>query len=278
MKIYRKGEQALIEHEGVWYGKSIDNWDGWLNRKNLYQTLKEEVSAWETIADVDRSTFDPPMQNQEIWASGVTYQRSKEARMEEAKEAGGDTFYDLVYDAARPELFFKAGRSRTVGHGDTLFIRRDSTWNVPEPELTLLISSEGTIEGYTIGNDMSSRSIEGENPLYLPQAKVYERCAGLGPCILVAEAPISPQTEITLQIDRGGKTVFQDSIRVERIKRSFEELVAYLFRECDFPQGCFLMTGTGIVPPDDFTLAVGDEVSIHIEGIGVLRNRIAQKG
>ena len=202
--------------------------------------------------------------------------RSKEARMEESKKAGGGTFYDRVYDAERPELFFKATPQRAMGPGGTVRIRKDSGWDVPEPELTLFISSKGAIEGYTIGNDMSSRSIEGENPLYLPQAKTYTGCAGLGPCIYVPGKPISPDTAIELVILRGGSQVFQDKIAISQMKRKHSELVEYLFRECDFPNGCFLMTGTGIIPPDEFTLKVGDEVRISIDNIGTLVNFVGQ--
>ena len=216
------------------------------------------------------------MGSQEIWASGVTYMRSKEARMEESKKAGGGTFYDRVYDADRPELFFKSTAQRTVPHGGTVRIRKDSNWNVPEPELTLLISSEGTIEGYTIGNDMSSRSIEGENPLYLPQAKTYEGCAALGPCIYVPEGSIDPNVMISLEISRNSEVVFSGEVSINTMKRKHQDLVDYLFLECNFPQGCFLMTGTGVIPPDEFTLQVGDETRITIEGIGTLVNIVGQ--
>lgn len=218
-----------------------------------------------------------PIEDQEIWASGVTYMRSREARMEESKKAGGDTFYDKVYDAERPELFFKALANRTVGTYDFVNIRKDSKWDVPEPELTLWISSEATIEGYTIGNDVSSRSIEGENPLYLPQAKVFERCAGLGPCVYVPEKPIDPNTIIELEIQRDNQQVFYGKVPISNMKRSHKELVGFLFRECDFPTGCFLMTGTGLVPPDDFTLQPKDEIKITIEHIGTLTNIVAHK-
>ncbi len=273
MQIYKTPEGAIIKQNDAFYRKKVDNWDTFLNRKNLYQTLLKEVRKMESISKESLpKTLPPPMGTQEIWASGVTYMRSREARMEESKKAGGGSFYDRVYDADRPELFFKATAQRTVGHGGTVRIRKDSDWDVPEPELTLFISSEGSIEGYTIGNDMSSRSIEGENPLYLPQAKTYEGCAGLGPCIYVPEKPISPDTKIQLEILRDGESVFSDQIAISQMKRKHTELVEFLFRECDFPNGCFLMTGTGIIPPDDFTLKVGDEVRIAIDHIGTLVN------
>ena len=181
----------------------------------------------------------------------------------------------VVYDADRPELFFKATRQRTADPNGKVRIRKDSGWDVPEPELALLVSSKGTIEGYTIGNDMSSRSIEGENPLYLPQAKTYEGCAALGPCILVSEDPIVETTTITLEILRAGSSVFSDTIAISQMKRKHQDLVDYLFRECNFPLGCFLMTGTGIIPPGEFTLKSEDEIRISIEHIGTLVNYVA---
>lgn len=277
MKIYKKDTYVFIEYLGKTYQKEIEDWDTFINRKDLYHLLEEEVQSWKSLYFDPNIIFDAPIGAQEVWASGVTYQRSKMARMEESKEAGGATFYDKVYEADRPELFFKATPNRVVGTQEEVYIRKDSTWNVPEPELTLFISSEGTIEGYTVGNDMSSRSIEGENPLYLPQAKTYERCAALGPCLLVLEESISLETKISLQIERNGLVIFEESILLNRMKRKLEDLVEYLFRECDFPNGCFLMTGTGIIPDDDFTLQIEDEISISIEGIGTLKNTVGMK-
>jgi 2-dehydro-3-deoxy-D-arabinonate dehydratase len=197
--------------------------------------------------------------------------------MEESKASGGADFYDKVYVAERPELFFKSLPHRVVAHGKDVYIRRDSTWNVPEPELTLFINSLGHIRAYTIGNDMSSRSIEGENPLYLPQAKVYERSAALGPCLYIPEGPLSPETAIHMEIIRGGVSVYEGSVQISRIKRSLTELASWLYREMDFPTGCFLMTGTCLVPPNDFTLQEKDRVDIRIDGIGILTNLIAYK-
>lgn len=276
MKIYKSGTAAYLETDGQWYLNETDAWDDIINRKDLYKYLQQVKSQWMDVDDPP-PIFDPPVGLQEIWASGVTYMRSKKARMEESKDAGGGDFYDRVYDAERPELFMKGMASRAVGQGGEVYIRKDSTWNVPEPELTLFISSEGTIEGYTIGNDMSSRSIEGENPLYLPQAKVYDKCAGLGPCIYVPADPLPSDTNITLKISRGGKVMFDESILINQIKRSLEELVYYLYLETTFEKGCFLMTGTGIVPPDSFTLEVGDVVDITIEHIGTLTNVIGKR-
>ncbi len=273
MQLYKTAVGAVIRDENKLYVKEVDNWDAFINRMNLHDALQDDIKDLPvTSDDLLNDITEPPMGSQEIWASGVTYMRSKQARMEESKKAGGGSFYDRVYDAERPELFFKATPQRTVGYGGTVRIRKDSHWDVPEPELTLFISSEGTIEGYTIGNDMSSRSIEGENPLYLPQAKTYEGCAALGPCIYVPRKTIAADTQIKMDILREGKSVFFGQISINQMKRKHLELVGYLYRECRFPNGCFLMTGTGIIPPDDFSLKVGDEVRIAIDHIGTLVN------
>ncbi|MEX2043978.1 MAG: fumarylacetoacetate hydrolase family protein [Opitutus sp.] len=217
----------------------------------------------------------PPVGTQEVWAAGVTYQRSMTARMEESKDAGGGTFYDKVYAADRPELFFKATPHRVAAPGGPVRIRADSRWNVPEPELTLAINAAGRIFGYTIGNDMSSRDIEGENPLYLPQAKVYAGSAALGPALVIDGELPRADTGIALEIRRNGKTVFSDRTSTGRIKRPLPSLADWLFRENSFPAGCYLMTGTGIVPPDSFTLQSGDEIRITIEPVGTLINVVA---
>ncbi|MEY3173862.1 MAG: hypothetical protein RLZZ436_1776 [Planctomycetota bacterium] len=220
-------------------------------------------------------TILAPIDRQEVWAAGVTYKRSQIARMEESESAA--SHYDKVYTADRPELFFKATPHRTSGPGQPLRVRSDSSWSVPEPEFTLVISRSGRIVGYTIGNDMSARDIEGENPLYLPQAKFYRQCAGLGPAVLLAEQPLEPErTEIQLEIRRGGAVVFSGSTSLSQMKRTPEELAAWLCRENEFPDGAFLMTGTGIVPNDSFTLENGDSVSISISGIGTLTNPIVK--
>jgi len=216
-----------------------------------------------------------PIGRQEVWAAGVTYYRSRGARMEESKDAGGGSFYDRVYSAERPELFFKSTASRTVGTGGKVRIRADATWSVPEPELTLLVSPGGRITGYTIGNDMSSRDIEGENPLYLPQAKVYNGSCALGPGILVCGEPLAASTEIAIEILRKGGVVFSGKTALAELKRDPETLVKYLFQDNLFPHGCYLMTGTGIVPPSTFTLASGDRIRITIEPIGTLENEVA---
>lgn len=217
----------------------------------------------------------PPIDQQEVWAAGVTYKRSQTARMEESEAAA--SCYDRVYTAARPELFFKATPGRCQGHGGNLRIRTDATWNVPEPELALVLSPSGKIVGYTIGNDMSSRDIEGDNPLYLPQAKVYNQCCGLGPWITLAEAmPDRMAIGIQLEIQRHGQTVFSGSTSVAQMARQFEDLVGWLLRDNDMPNGAFLLTGTGIVPDSSFTLNAGDTVHISIDGIGKLSNSIVQ--
>ncbi len=233
-------------------------------------------SAW-TAGQPATAPLNPgaPIGRQEVWAAGVTYLRSRTARMEESKEAGGDSFYDRVYHAARPELFFKATAHRVAAPGAPVRIRSDSNWNVPEPELTLALNRYGRLFGYTIGNDMSSRDIEGENPLYLPQAKVYDRSAALGPCLLVTPDLLPPETNIAIEIRRAGAAVFTGSTQISQIKRSFADLAEYLFRDNAFPRGAYLMTGTGIVPPDGFTLRAGDEILITIPPIGTLVNPVA---
>lgn len=276
MHIYRTSAGIVLAQNDQIKLLSDTNWDTYINRDELYAAASADFDTAEA-KDADwlsQQTILAPIQRQEIWASGVTYLRSRDARMDESKEAGGDTFYDKVYVAERPELFFKATAQRTVGTRDALRIRKDSTWDVPEPELTLFITASGTIVGYTVGNDMSSRSIEGENPLYLPQAKSYDRCAAIGPCLYVPGQPIAPESEIRLVIQRGGDTAFDQRIAISQMKRSHTELVSFLFRECSFPDGVFLMTGTGIVPPNTFTLQSGDQVHITIDGIGTLENWI----
>ncbi len=215
-----------------------------------------------------------PLVSQEIWAAGVTYFRSRTARMEESKDAGGGTFYDRVYEADRPELFFKATPHRVAAPGAGVRIRADSKWNVPEPELTLAVNSAGRIFGYTAGNDMSSRDIEGKNPLYLPQAKVYDRSAAVGPCLVITDTLPGPDTVIAIEIRRAGVGVFSGQTTVGQIKRPLPSLAAWLFRDNSFPAGCLLMTGTGIVPPDAFTLQAADEIRITIGAAGTLVNPV----
>lgn len=237
-----------------------------LSKKGLENFLKE-VPAEETATGV---LLSPVEAHQEVWGSGVTYMRSREAR--KAESDTGD-IYEKVYDADRPELFFKSAGWRSKGHGQPVRIRKDTTWNVPEPEVTLVINAWGEIVGYSVGDDMSSRDIEGQNPLYLPQAKTYNGSCAVGPGIQLASAEDLTNLPIQLEIKRKGQTVVQGETSTNQMKRSFPELAEYLFRELDFPQGVLLMTGTGIVPPDDFTLAVGDVVRITI-GELVLENKV----
>ena len=219
-------------------------------------------------------TLRAPIDRQEVWAAGVTYLRSRDARMEESSQRD---VYDRVYDADRPELFLKATPNRVSGPGEAIAIRGDSGWDVPEPELAILVNTRGELVGYTIGNDVSSRSIEGENPLYLPQAKVYSRCAALGPVVMtVDELPDVSNLEIQLTIRRGGTALFQGSTATSQLHRTLSDLIAYLLRDNEYPAGVFLMTGTGIVPPSEFTLQDGDEVEIRIAGIGSLVNPVVR--
>lgn len=217
----------------------------------------------------------PPLDRQEVWAAGVTYERSKTAREEESERAA--SFYDLVYRAPRPELFFKATPSRVVGPGQSVRVRRDSRWSVPEPELALVLSPSLDLIGYTIGNDMSARDIEGENPLYLPQAKQYDACCALGPVIVTPDQlPNAAALTIRLEIERRGSLIFAGETSTARMARRFEELIDWLGRENHFPDGVILLTGTGVVPPDDFGLAAGDLVRISIDDVGVLENPVVQ--
>jgi 2-dehydro-3-deoxy-D-arabinonate dehydratase len=275
MKLYNTSNGTVVEANGHFYLVAIA-WDKIINDDNAIQTAKSLV-ADTTAGDSTLIKDLLPVigSNQELWACGVTYLRSKIGRQEESKDAGGGDFYGRVYEAERPECFFKSTPHRVVGNKGFVRIRKDSTWDVPEPELTLVVTASGKIIGYTIGNDMSSRSIEGENPLYLPQAKTYDGCAALGPCILLAEKPISPDTHITLTINRDNQTAFTDTIALSQMKRTPEELTSFVFRECSFPFGCMIMTGTGIVPGNDFTLQSADEISIEIERIGKLVNTVA---
>jgi 2-dehydro-3-deoxy-D-arabinonate dehydratase len=278
MKLYRTANGYIIEHQDRFYAVADASWDRLVAREDLQAHLAKTLEQQKpmdagSFADIEQLLV-APIGSQEVWASGVTYYRSRNARMEEAKTAGGGDFYDRVYVAERPELFMKATPNRVVGHRGKVAIRKDATWSVPEPELTLLASPRGNIVGYTIGNDMSSRDIEGENPLYLPQAKVYDRACALGPGILVTGETIPPSTEIQMQILRLGKTIFSGSTALTELKRTFSTLLEYLYRDNRFPSGCFLLTGTGIVPPDEFTLQQQDEIHITITGIGTLINTV----
>ncbi|MGY8768284.1 MAG: fumarylacetoacetate hydrolase family protein [Pirellulales bacterium] len=243
------------------------------------QVVQSLVDSNAGLIPLSEAKLLAPIDQQEVWAAGVTYKRSKTARMEES-EAAADC-YDRVYASDRPELFFKAMAHRVSGMGAPVRIRYDATWNVPEPELTLVLNSKKQLVGFTIGNDMSSRDIEGENPLYLPQAKVYDQCCGLGPWITLksamdAECPEMTDIKISLEVKRAGEVVFSGNTDLGQLARTFEDLIGYLGRDNSFPHGAFLLTGTGIVPDNDFTLLAGDVVDIHAAGIGTLSNPVVQ--
>ena len=271
MHLYCTAKGVVVRKKSDEVGFLAENWDDLFAHESLPRWLKDQplVHSEEAVSAISESLL-PPIESQEVWACGVTYFSSRLARIEESKEAGGGDFYARVYNADRPEIFFKATSARVAGHGQSVRIRQDSRWNVPEPELALVLSTSGKIIGYTVGNDMSSRDIEGENPLYLPQAKTYEKCAGLGPGLYVPEDPINLDTRIALSVKRAGDEIFTGETRLSEMKRSLDELVDYINRELVFPNGAFLMTGTGIIPESDFTLLSGDEISISIDEVGQL--------
>ena len=273
MKLYRSSGGILVEEKGSFYSVEAEGWDELLCSEKLFETVRHATRS--NVVSFDLNTALAPIVGQEVWAAGVTYYRSRNARMEESKDAGGGTFYDRVYAAERPELFFKSAGWRVVGPGRAVRIRDDAKWSIPEPELTLVINARGQLVGYTIGNDMSSRDIEGENPLYLPQAKVYNGSCAIGPAVLLSERPLPKTTAIRLEISRADAVAFSGNTTLAELKREPEELIAYLFRELSFPRGALLMTGTGIVPPDTFTLKSGDAIRISIEELGTLVNHVA---
>jgi 2-dehydro-3-deoxy-D-arabinonate dehydratase len=277
MILYKTIDKVLVKHSGDFFEVPNLGWDSLVNRDDLYPFLERLIVGSRPLParDLPVSGLVPPISSQEVWAAGVTYYRSRDARMEESREAGGDSHYDKVYLADRPELFFKATSHRVVGHLQEVRVRSDSEWSVPEPELALAVTSSGRIVGYTVGNDMSARDIEGENPLYLPQAKVYRQCCALGPGVLVRESPLPDDTKIAMDISRKGSSVFSGSASLDQMKRKPAELVDYLYRENTFPNGCFLLTGTGIVPEGRFTLNPGDRITITIDEIGTLVNTVA---
>jgi 2-dehydro-3-deoxy-D-arabinonate dehydratase len=276
MILFRTHAGLVLSHAHRNYRLEDDSLDELINRQDLLAYLQRQMSPGAALADdaTAGGQLLAPIGSQEVWAAGVTYYRSRDARMEEAQGAGGGSFYDRVYSAERPELFFKATPHRVAGPGKPVRIRKDSAWNVPEPELTLAINARGRIVGYTIGNDMSSRDIEGENPLYLPQAKCYDGSCALGPGILITDDPLPTDTAIALSITREGRPCYSGSTTLAELKRRPIELVEFLFRETSFPNGCFLMTGTGIVPAAPFTLQPGDRIAIAIEPIGTLINAV----
>ena len=276
MKLYKTLNGIVIENDEKFFLLKDEDWDVFVNDDDLFPKMLEIVTTKKPVINADDilKNLEAPVKSQELWAAGVTYFKSKEGRQEESKKTGGGDFYARVYEAERPELFFKAAPHRIIGQGGKVRIRRDSVWNVPEPELTLMITSSGKIAGYTIGNDMSSRSIEGDNPLYLPQAKTFDGCAALGPCIYVTNDRLPENTVINMEIKRNELIVFKGSVEINQMKRQLLELVSFLYRECTFPYGSLLMTGTGIVPASDFTLQNKDEIRININPIGTLINTV----
>lgn len=275
MKLYRTAGGLVMERQGNYYTVEDRSFDSLVADDDLHAYLLSWSEKRIPLTGFDEETCAAPIGSQEVWAAGVTYFCSRSARIEESKGAGGGEFYDHVYTAERPELFFKSMPHKVVGPHQPVRIRKDATWSVPEPELALLINPRAQIIGYTIGNDMSSRDIEGQNPLYLPQAKVYDQSCALGPCIAIPEDPLPESTTIRLEILRSCETAFAGATALIELKRSPQTLVEYLFRDYTFSHGCFLLTGTGIVPPDAFTLQPNDEIRITIEGIGTLTNFVA---
>jgi 2-dehydro-3-deoxy-D-arabinonate dehydratase len=273
MKLYRTTLGIVVEMEGRFHPLLNRDWSELLADPDLLSIARQATTT--AAVEFDQSLVLAPIVEQEVWAAGVTYFRSRDARIAESKESGGSSFYDRVYSAERPELFFKGAGWRVIAHGGAVRIRSDASWSVPEPELTLVINPSGKLVGYTIGNDMSSRDIEGENPLYLPQAKIYNGSCALGPAVLLAEEPLPKSTSIEITIQRKTSLVFQGSTTLAEFKRELTQLVEYLFRDQSFPHGVLLMTGTGIVPKDDFTLCSGDVIRITISGIGTLENYVA---
>ncbi len=274
MLLYRTDVGLVLVTEGRSLRLADLTFDELLMDRRPVARLRAHMARAVEVDGATPQVLAAPIGTQEVWAAGVTYYRSRDARMDEARESGGATFYDRVYDAERPELFFKSTPQRVVGPGGIVRVRRDSTWSVPEPELVLVINAAGHVVGYTAGNDMSARDIEGANPLYLPQAKVYDGSCAIGPGVLFTENPLPPATAIRLSIVRDGVVAFEGETTTGQIKRGFDELAGWLTREASFPVGCYLFTGTGIVPPDAFTLASGDEIAIAIDGIGTLTNRV----
>ena len=272
LTVFRSAEGLVVQRGEDCFRIAEPRFDTLFTQENPAAWLHDQLASGQPLLRPEKLLS--PIESQEVWAAGVTYLRSRDARKEESKDAGGGTFYDRVYDAARPEIFFKATPHRVVAPGGAMRLRGDSHWNVPEPELALAISSRGKIFGYTAGNDLSSRDIEGENPLYLPQAKVWSQCCALGPG-LVVRGPLPSEASIRLTILRDGAPVFEGATALDRMKRGLPELADWLLRDNHFPAGCYLLTGTGTVPPNEFTLASGDEMRIAIAGIGVLVNTIA---
>ena len=275
MILYRTTSGLFVEHDSQSHRLDESSLDALIAHEDLHAYLSTVIAKSHPASPVSPADLLAPIEHQEVWAAGVTYYRSRSARIEESKDAGGGDFYDRVYTAERPELFFKAVAHKVAGPHSNVNIRKDATWSVPEPELALLINPRGHIIGYTAANDMSSRDIEGANPLYLPQAKVYDRSCALGPGLLIQKQPMPSSTRIQLEILRAGQAEFSATVTLADMKRDPATLAEYLFRDQSFPHGCFLLTGTGIVPPDSFTLQSHDEIRITVDAIGTLANRVA---
>jgi 2-dehydro-3-deoxy-D-arabinonate dehydratase len=280
MHLWRTKEGVIVS-DGTHAAAVPNEWDALINRPDLLQYLRSQLPAAGSEASAPnfergkRSDVLPPIGTQEVWAAGVTYFRSRTARMEESKDAGGGTFYDRVYEADRPEIFLKdAGCRRTVGPGEPVAVRTESTWTVPEAELGLVLGADGEILAFTAGNDLTARDIEAANPLYIPQAKLFGACCAIGPAVLVPDDPGAP-LEISVRIwDGAGTLVNEDGTSTAKLHRSLEELAAWCVRENPVPDGAVLLTGTGIVPPDEVALAPGYRVEVEVEGIGILANPV----
>jgi len=273
MKLFRTSRGVVLEDGGACHAVGL-GWNELFQAENPFRLVETARHGAPPVAPPADADLLPPVDGQEVWAAGVTYYRSRDARIDESRASGGADFYARIYEAERPELFFKAAPFRVRGHRQHLRIRADARWSVPEPELALAVNAHGRIIGFSVGNDMSSRDIEGENPLYLPQAKVYDGSCALGPGLLLQREPLAATCAIRLEILRGGQPVFQGETTLAQLKRKPEELVAYLYREMGFPYGSYLLTGTGIVPPSEFTLRSGDLVGIAIDGVGRLVNPV----
>jgi 2-dehydro-3-deoxy-D-arabinonate dehydratase len=273
MKLLRTAQGAVVEDGGSCARLELP-WDDLIVLDDLEAYLADALSRGSTLPEPPRDLL-APVSGQEVWAAGVTYLRSRVARVQESSHASGAGFYDRVYDAERPELFFKAPGWRVRGPGQEIRVRQDAGWSVPEPELAAYVDPRGRILGWVVANDVSSRDIEGENPLYLPQAKIYDGACALGPAVLVRRDPLPPETPVSLRVLRAGAPVFEGETDLSRMRRTPEDLAGWLYRETSFPRGCVLLTGTGIVPPDDFTLRPADVVEIRIPPIGTLVNTVS---
>ena len=275
LRLFSTPAGRVVEREGIFVvAPTALSLDTLFCAADPHAVLQAALAGAHPTSAPSSASLLAPIQSQEVWAAGVTYYRSRTARMAESKDSGGGTFYDKVYEADRPEIFFKATPHRVAAPHTGVRIRGDSKWNVPEPELTLAVTAGGKIFGYTLGNDMSSRDIEGENPLYLPQAKVYDRSAALGPCLVITDTLPAATAVIAIEIRRAGAVVFSGETTVGQIKRPLPSLAAWLYRDNSFPRGAYLMTGTGVVPPDAFTLQRDDEIRITLAPVGTLVNHV----